>query len=100
MNDEQMDAFANDCMTKIGALLDEGLMLDVKARKVMGKELRNYETQAIVFEDKGLEVARASFITFTLFFILLEHSLKSCFLSMTVCFSSYLFYQSTLPRRS
>ncbi|EYC07275.1 hypothetical protein Y032_0071g566 [Ancylostoma ceylanicum] len=60
MNDEQMDAFANDCMTKIGALLDEGLMLDVKARKVMGKELRNYETQAIVFEDKGLEVARIS----------------------------------------
>ncbi|KIH61218.1 hypothetical protein ANCDUO_08516 [Ancylostoma duodenale] len=58
INDEQMDAFANDCMTKLGALLDEGLMLDVKARKVMGKELRNYETQAIVFEDKGLEISR------------------------------------------
>ncbi|VDM73506.1 unnamed protein product [Strongylus vulgaris] len=55
-----MDAFANDSMIKIGALLDEGLLLDVKARKVMGKELRNYETQAIVFEDKGLEVARIS----------------------------------------
>ncbi|KAK6755492.1 hypothetical protein RB195_014080 [Necator americanus] len=60
VNDEQMDTFANDSMNKIGALLDEGLMLDVKARKVMGKELRNYETQAIVFEDKGLEVARIS----------------------------------------
>ncbi|KHJ82985.1 hypothetical protein OESDEN_17320, partial [Oesophagostomum dentatum] len=58
INDEQMDAFANESMGRIGALLDEGLLLDVKARKLMGKELRNYEMQAIVFEDKGLEVAR------------------------------------------
>ncbi|CAJ0590363.1 unnamed protein product [Cylicocyclus nassatus] len=62
ISDEQMDEFANDSMTRIGALLDEGLKLDIKARKVTGKELRNFETQAIVFEDKGLEVARISWI--------------------------------------
>ncbi|CAJ0592748.1 unnamed protein product [Cylicocyclus nassatus] len=44
--------------TYLGTLLDEGLKLDIKARKVTGKESRNFETQAVVFEDKGLEVAR------------------------------------------
>ncbi|VDN29029.1 unnamed protein product [Cylicostephanus goldi] len=29
ITDEQMDQFANDSMTRIGALLDEGLMLDI-----------------------------------------------------------------------
>ncbi|KAK6031343.1 transcription initiation factor TFIID subunit [Ostertagia ostertagi] len=60
LNDEQMDEFASESASKIGALLDEGLFLDVKARTVLGKELRNYESQAIVLEDNGLELARVS----------------------------------------
>ncbi|PIO70115.1 hypothetical protein TELCIR_08039 [Teladorsagia circumcincta] len=60
LTDEQMDEFASESASKIGALLDEGLFLDVKARTVMGKELRNYESQAIVIEDNGLELARIS----------------------------------------
>ncbi|KAK5964195.1 hypothetical protein GCK32_012311, partial [Trichostrongylus colubriformis] len=58
LTDEQMDGFMNESVSRIGALLDEGLFMDVKARVVLGKELRNYESQAIVFEDDGLELAR------------------------------------------
>ncbi|KAK6039421.1 hypothetical protein COOONC_23074 [Cooperia oncophora] len=55
-----MGELMSDSASKIGALLDEGLFLDVKARVVLGKELRNYESQAIVIEDNGLELARIS----------------------------------------
>lgn len=60
MNDDQMDSFASECSAKIKALLCDDLMLDVKTRSVLGKELRNYESQAVVFEDNGLELARIS----------------------------------------
>uniref|UniRef100_A0A7I4YQZ0 ATP synthase mitochondrial F1 complex assembly factor 1 n=1 Tax=Haemonchus contortus TaxID=6289 RepID=A0A7I4YQZ0_HAECO len=60
LNEEQMDEFISESATKAAALLDEGLLLDVKARVVLGKELRNYESQAIVVEDNGLELARIS----------------------------------------
>ncbi|VDL79171.1 unnamed protein product [Nippostrongylus brasiliensis] len=46
--------------TFLAALLDEELCLSLKARQVMGKELRNYESKAIVIEDDGLELARIS----------------------------------------
>ncbi|KAK6045816.1 hypothetical protein COOONC_16679 [Cooperia oncophora] len=58
LTDVQMGELMSDSASKIGALLDEGLFLDVKARVVLGKELRNYESQAIVIEDNGLELAR------------------------------------------
>ncbi|WKY12972.1 hypothetical protein Q1695_004078 [Nippostrongylus brasiliensis] len=60
LNDAQMDEFAEKCTSKIAALLDEELCLSLKARQVMGKELRNYESKAIVIEDDGLELARIS----------------------------------------
>ncbi|KJH49112.1 transcription initiation factor TFIID subunit [Dictyocaulus viviparus] len=60
MNDDQMENFASECITKINALLCDELMLDVKKRLVLGKELRNYESKAVVLEDKGLELGRIS----------------------------------------
>ncbi|KAJ1369063.1 hypothetical protein KIN20_030445 [Parelaphostrongylus tenuis] len=60
MNDEQMDSSVSECLAKIKALLCDDLMLDAKNRSVLGKELRNYESQAVVFEDNGLELARIS----------------------------------------
>uniref|UniRef100_A0A1I7WQB8 Uncharacterized protein n=1 Tax=Heterorhabditis bacteriophora TaxID=37862 RepID=A0A1I7WQB8_HETBA len=63
-NNQQMDEFIIDATSKIGAILDEGLLLDVEARVVKGKELKNFESQAIVFEDKGLELARVIGIIF------------------------------------
>lgn len=60
MNNDQMDGFASECSAKINALLCDDFMLDVKNRSVLGKELRNYESQAVVFEDNGLELTRIS----------------------------------------
>lgn len=47
-------------MSVPGALLDEGLLLDLKIRRVLGKELRNYESQAVVIEDNGMQLARVN----------------------------------------
>lgn len=63
LDDEQMDGFATESVAKIGALLDEGLLLDLKIRRVLGKELRNYESQAVVIEDNGMQLARISRIS-------------------------------------
>ena len=38
--------------------MQEDLDLDIKGRTVTGTELHNYESQAIVIEERGLELAR------------------------------------------
>ncbi|CAD6189541.1 unnamed protein product [Caenorhabditis auriculariae] len=56
----ELDEFISSSVTSVASLLLEGLHLEVHARVVKGKELRNYESQAVVVECNGLELVRAS----------------------------------------
>ncbi|CAI4223668.1 unnamed protein product [Auanema sp. JU1783] len=58
--DEEVESFIQDTSLKLAGLLDEGLLLELKLRTVKGKELKNYESQAITLEDKGLQLSRIS----------------------------------------
>ncbi|CAI5452596.1 unnamed protein product [Caenorhabditis angaria] len=57
---EELDVLINETNVRIGAYLDEGLNLEVKVREVRGNELRNYESQAFVVENRGLILSRIS----------------------------------------
>lgn len=75
-SEDEMDGLINSAAARLGiskknyflfifkllifpaAILQEDLNLDIKGRTVTGTELRNYESQAIVIEERGLELAR------------------------------------------
>ncbi|CCD71023.1 Seryl-tRNA synthetase [Caenorhabditis elegans] len=57
---EELEGIINDANVRVGAYLDEGLDLEVKVREVRGSELKNYESQAFVVENRGLSLSRIS----------------------------------------
>uniref|UniRef100_A0A1I7V1W7 DNA-directed RNA polymerase n=1 Tax=Caenorhabditis tropicalis TaxID=1561998 RepID=A0A1I7V1W7_9PELO len=57
---EEMEGIVNDANVRVGAYLDEGLELEVKVRELRGSELKNYESQAFVIENRGLTLSRVS----------------------------------------
>ncbi|CAO4376657.1 unnamed protein product [Caenorhabditis nigoni] len=57
---EDLEAIVNDANVRVGAYLDEGLELEVKVRELRGSELKNYESQAFVIENRGLTLSRIS----------------------------------------
>ncbi|UMM32266.1 hypothetical protein L5515_006126 [Caenorhabditis briggsae] len=57
---EDLEAIVNDANVRVGAYLDEGLELEVKVRELRGSELKNYESQAFVIENRGLTLSKIS----------------------------------------
>ncbi|CAI2353520.1 unnamed protein product [Caenorhabditis sp. 36 PRJEB53466] len=56
----EIEGIVSDACVRMGAYLDEGLLLEVQVRELQGNELRNYESQAFVVENRGLVLSRIS----------------------------------------
>ncbi|PAV91404.1 hypothetical protein WR25_06389 [Diploscapter pachys] len=59
-SEDEMDGLINSAAARLAAIMQEDLDLDIKGRTATGTELHNYESQAIVIEERGLELARIS----------------------------------------
>uniref|UniRef100_A0A8R1HHC8 Uncharacterized protein n=2 Tax=Caenorhabditis japonica TaxID=281687 RepID=A0A8R1HHC8_CAEJA len=57
---EEIEGIVTDVTVRVGAYLDEGLLLEVQVREVQASELKNYESQAFVVENRGLVLSRIS----------------------------------------